>query len=280
MKEGGYYLSRPAKATRHTPEELLVSVITVVYNGESSLEQTILSVIGQTYKNIEYIIVDGGSTDNTLEIIKKYEDKIAYWRSEPDNGISDAFNKGVAFATGDIIGIINADDWYETDAVASVVAHYKPGLLLHGNLQYWKENGSRGMNVTPNAALLKQEMTINHPTVFIEKQVYDKLGTFDTSYKLAMDYHLLLRIQRAGLPFIHINKTIAHMRLGGSSSNWIDSYREIKRAKEEILGDSLKHHAVYLWQVLRRRASESMDNSPLSFMNSFYRRYLSPMKKR
>ncbi|MFD2998834.1 glycosyltransferase family 2 protein [Pontibacter toksunensis] len=279
MKEGGYRLSKPSKSNRNLSDGLVVSIITVVYNGESYLEHTIQSVLNQTYKNIEYIIVDGGSTDNTLEIIKKHEDKVAYWRSEPDKGISDAFNKGIAFATGDLIGIINADDWYEPDAVSSVVAKYKPGIVLHGNLQYWKEDGSRGMNVSPNANLLKQEMTINHPTVFIDKEVYHKLGSFDTSYKFAMDYHLLLRILHAGVPFIYVNKTLANMRLGGFSSNWIDSYRETKRAKEEILKPSLKHHAVYLWQVLRRRASESMENSPLSFINEFYRRHFSPMRK-
>ncbi|HOT76744.1 MAG TPA: glycosyltransferase [Candidatus Wallbacteria bacterium] len=92
-----------------------VSVITIVYNGAAGIERTIKSVLGQGYKNLEYIIVDGGSIDGTIDIVKKYEDKIARWVSEKDRGISDAMNKGIALATGDIVGMIHADDWYGTE---------------------------------------------------------------------------------------------------------------------------------------------------------------------
>jgi len=100
----------------------VVSIITIVYNGVRHIEDTIKSVITQTYPNIEYIIIDGNSTDGTQEVIKRYEHKIARWISEKDRGISDAFNKGIAMASGALIGMINADDWYEPDAIASVVA--------------------------------------------------------------------------------------------------------------------------------------------------------------
>src|SRR5258705_5340519 len=101
----------------------LVSIITIVYNGEKYIEDSIRSVINQSYKNIEYIIIDGGSSDNTVSIIKKYEKQIAFWISEKDKGISDAFNKGIAKATGEIIGILNSDDWYERDTVAKAVTN-------------------------------------------------------------------------------------------------------------------------------------------------------------
>ena len=100
----------------------LVSIVTIVYNGEKHLEQTIQSVLNQTYSNIEYIIIDGGSKDNTINIIEKYSDRLAYWISEKDNGISDAFNKGIAKSTGEIVGLINADDWYDFDAIKHVVS--------------------------------------------------------------------------------------------------------------------------------------------------------------
>ncbi|MBW7469035.1 glycosyltransferase [Pontibacter aydingkolensis] len=258
---------------------MLVSVVTIVYNGDQFLEQTILSVLNQTYTNIEYIIVDGGSKDNTLEIIRKYEDKIAYWKSEPDKGISDAFNKGIELATGTLVGILNADDWLEPDAIAAVVANYKPGCVLHGNMQYWNPDGSKGMHVMPNAALLPIEMTINHPTVFIDIETYNRFGAFSTDYRLAMDYHLLLRLYKSNVSFIHVDKTIANMRSGGASGNWVNSYIEVRKAKDEILGKSLNHVLTYYWQVLRRHTSETIADSPLSFINKIYRRYFSPMRK-
>ena len=105
----------------------LVTIITVVLNGEDYLEQTIKSVINQTYDNIEYIVIDGGSRDKTKDIIKLYDSVIDYWVSEEDKGISDAFNKGISLATGEIIGILNASDWYENDAVETIVLSLKKG---------------------------------------------------------------------------------------------------------------------------------------------------------
>lgn len=274
--EGGYLLR---KGLPQTCPNLKVSIITVVFNGEKYLEQTILSVLNQSYKNIEYIIIDGGSTDSSIDIIRKYDDEIAYWISEPDKGISDAFNKGIKIASGTLIGIINADDWYETNAVASIVQRYRPGSVLHGNLQYWNRDGTKGMLVIPNSILLPREMTINHPTVFIEKDGYDKIGLFDSRYKLAMDYHLLLRLHDSGFSFIDVDNTVANMRSGGASHNWLGSYKEVRRAKDEILGKKVKHAFIYYWQILRRTASESFSDSPLSFVNRVYRRYFSPMKK-
>ncbi|MBC5774889.1 glycosyltransferase [Pontibacter sp. KCTC 32443] len=257
----------------------LVSVVTVVYNGQKSLEQTIQSVLNQTYPNLEYIIVDGGSTDGTLDIIRKYEESIAYWKSEKDNGISDAFNKGISLATGELIGLLNADDWYEPDALETIVSAYKPGSVVHGNMQYWNEDGSKGLFFKPNQKLLPKEMTINHPTVFISRSLYEQYGTFSTNYKLAMDYHLLLRLYLASVPFIEVDKTIANMRSGGFSGNWINCYREVCRAKNELLGNKRQNQLFYTWQVLRRSISETLANTPLSFINRLYRSYFSPMKK-
>ena len=116
----------------------LVSIITIVFNGEKHLQQTIESVLGQTYPKIEYIIIDGGSKDNSISIIEKYSSRLAYWISEPDKGISDAFNKGISKANGEIIGLINADDWYEKDAVEKIVAAITKHDFAYGNIAYWK----------------------------------------------------------------------------------------------------------------------------------------------
>ncbi|WP_276499665.1 glycosyltransferase family 2 protein [Pontibacter litorisediminis] len=257
----------------------LVSIITIVFNGEKFLEQTIQSVINQTYPHIEYIIVDGGSTDGTIEIIKRYSGSISRWISEPDQGISDAFNKGIRLATGQLIGIINADDWFEPEAVAAVVDNYKPGCVLHGNLQYWNQDGSKALLVMPKQTSLPRGMTVNHPTVFLDRELYSRYGMFDTSYKMAMDYHLLLRLYKADVPFIYINKTLANMRFGGTSDNWVKSYQEVLRAKQEVLGKSYTHHLTYHWQIMKRRVSEGLAHSPLSFINTLYRNYFSSMKK-
>ena len=119
----------------------LISVITVSYNAVSTIEQTILSVINQTYSNIEYIIIDGGSTDGTIDIIRRYEDKIAYWVSEPDRGIYDAMNKGASKANGEYIAFLNSDDWYELDAV-SIIAQFADGKtdLISGIIKLYKNN--------------------------------------------------------------------------------------------------------------------------------------------
>ncbi len=131
----------------------------------------------------------------------------------------------------------------------------------------------------PNEQKLLSEMTLNHPTVFIPKPLYTQYGNFDLSYKLAMDYHLLLRMKLAGVPFIHIDATLANMNSGGLSGNWKKSYQETLRAKEELLGHRAQHKITYLWQVLRRRTSEMLHGSSLSFINKIYRRYFSTMKK-
>ncbi|MBU1986032.1 MAG: glycosyltransferase, partial [Proteobacteria bacterium] len=123
------------------PGHPLVSIITIVFNGESSIRQTIDSVLRQSYDPIEYIVIDGGSRDGTVSIIREYDAKIAYWQSEPDKGISDAFNKGIRAARGEIIGLVNAGDWYEVDTVKRVVENFlaEPEVgVICGGIQFWK----------------------------------------------------------------------------------------------------------------------------------------------
>jgi len=191
----------------------LVSIITVVYNGEKKIEQAIQSVLGQSYKNIEYIIIDGGSKDGTMEIVKKYQDQLR-WISEKDEGISDAFNKGIKIASGEIIGIINADDWYENDAIEHVVKNFQGNDVIYGDMRMWG-NEKIEFVVKGNHEILKDEMTVNHPTVFIAKACYDKFGLFDKSYRCAMDYDLLLRLKVNNCRFKYVPKILANMSLAG-----------------------------------------------------------------
>ena len=208
----------------------LVSVVTVVYNGAEHLEETILSVVGQDYEAVEYIIVDGGSVDGTLDIIKRYESGIDYWVSEPDNGISDAFNKGIRLCTGTWIGIINADDWYESDAVGAIAGSAQ-GDIAYGDMQIWDGNTKRKIHESTHSRLGRL-MSIGHPSVFVRRDAYDRFGSYDASYDLAMDYEFLLRAWMAGAVFQRISRTLANFRSGGASSGGeYHAIAEVRRAK-------------------------------------------------
>ncbi|MDT8427055.1 MAG: glycosyltransferase family 2 protein, partial [Methyloprofundus sp.] len=179
---------------KHTQtDKPLISVITVVFNGEQYLEQTINSVIGQTYDNVEYIIIDGGSTDGTLDIIRRYEGAIDYWVSEGDEGISDAFNKGITLCSGEMIGIINADDWYEKKALLTIKEYIGKADVLYGDMNLLDDEE---IKVTPKIDYkdLKQNMTICHPSCFINSSVYKKRFIYNTDFNYAMDYELLLKL--------------------------------------------------------------------------------------
>jgi glycosyltransferase len=203
-----------------------VSIITVVYNAEATVEDTILSVINQTYANLEYIIVDGGSTDGTLKIINRYQERITRFISEPDKGIADGFNKGIAMATGDWIGMINADDWYATNAVELILDNREADDdVCCGNIVLFGKNGfERGKK--SKVSWLNFGMYIMHPTCFIKKEVYQKVGKYDTSLKIAMDFDMFLRIKYNGFKIGYIDETVAYMRTDGVSSDTVKMHRE------------------------------------------------------
>ncbi len=201
-------------------ESLKVSVITVVFNGAGTIEQTIKSVLGQTYKNIEYIIIDGDSTDGTQEIVEKYGESIACFVSEKDNGLYDAMNKGISYATGDIIGIINSDDYYAVDAVEHVVKYFEQHEVgvVYGKCVMLQRNGTR--YVCGKRSLEELWYTMDptpHPTIFVKSSVYRNYGMFDTKYKLAADYDLILRLFGRNVEFGFVDEVIAFFRNDGLS---------------------------------------------------------------
>ena len=257
----------------------LVSVITVVFNGERYLEDAIMSVIEQTYDNVEYVIIDGGSTDKTLDIIRRYENLIDYWVSEPDNGISDAFNKGIKLQTGDLVGILNADDWYEKDCIETVVGKLGDGDVFHGQIRHWE--GDKIYNVYyPNHLRLPLAMTINHPTVFVKKQVYNCHGLFRLDYRCAMDYELLLRFYTNNVKFIYIEKVLANMRGGGYSAMFgLEGFKEIKKAKIDHLRNPFSAYVYFLAQVIKYKLSFFLIKIGFTFLVNFYRKYFSVVKQ-
>lgn len=204
-----------------------VSVVTVVRNGAATIEKTILSVLSQVGVAVEYIVVDGGSTDGTLEIIQKYNHRIAYWVSEPDSGIYSAMNKGISLANGDIVGILNADDYYVPDAVrnaAAALANHPECGYCYGWLALESQTGvSIGVMKPVPVALFSQrilrEMVLPHPTMFVRKSIYETWGAFDCSFRLAADFELVARLHKAQVTGCEIPHIMAGFRMGGASAN-------------------------------------------------------------
>lgn len=220
-----------------------ISIITVCYNAEKTIEDTIKSVLEQNYDDIEYIIIDGASTDKTLEIINPYRDRISYFISEPDKGIYDAMNKGIAAATGHIIGILNSDDFYVDNTVISTVAatfrQQKVDCIFADLVFVRPENVNRTVRYYSSKHFHPEKFAYGwmpaHPTFFVKKMCYEKYGLFKTDYKIAADYELLVRfLYRYKISYYYLNKVLIKMRTGGIStrnlkSNWILN-REIVRA--------------------------------------------------
>jgi glycosyltransferase involved in cell wall biosynthesis len=202
--------------------EPLISIITVVFNGEKYLEQTIQSVIKQTYKNIEYIIIDGGSTDNTLSIINKYEGFIAKWVSEPDKGLYDAMNKGIKMSNGDLVGMINSDDWYEIDAVEQVVKSFEKNpqkKIFHADRYDVSSEGERIIKkFNPSSLKFKYYgMTYNHPSMFVSNKIYSEIQ-YNTELVALSDYEFVLNcFLKNSNNFFYIDKPIVNYRLDGIS---------------------------------------------------------------
>ncbi len=198
-----------------------VSIITVVYNGEKYLEQTIQSVINQTYKNIEYIIIDGGSTDGTLDIVKQYEEHISYWVSEPDKGLYDAMNKGIGKAKGELIGMINSDDWYELDTVEIMLEAYSnhpTKSIFHADRYDIDDDGKRTVRkFNPSAFKFKYYgMTYNHPSMFITSGEYN-IHKYNIELKSLSDNQFVLEaFLRDSL--YYIEKALVNYRLDGISA--------------------------------------------------------------
>jgi glycosyltransferase involved in cell wall biosynthesis len=216
------------------PGRPLVSIITVVYNDQKYLEQTIQSVLNQTYKNIEYLVIDGGSTDGSLDILCRYDCRIARWISEPDHGIGDAMNKGIAASSGEIIGLLNAGDWYSADQIErGVNALIRSSAdFVFGDLQFHGPDGTFKHRINGNAeyakVINKIMPEINHPTVLVRRRVYEKIGLFDEDYQIAMDYEWFLRLHRQGGAGEYVKGLLGHMCMGGVSDvSYVKTLKEV-----------------------------------------------------
>jgi len=228
-----------------------VTLITVSYNSENTIKDTIESVLKQDYEFIEYIIVDGASNDSTNKIIQSYQGHISKVISERDKGIYDAMNKGLRAATGDIIGIINSDDFYpENNIITKVVEKFESqpnaGLVL-GSIDFVKTNNLNksvrkytSKNFSP--WLMRFGIMPPHPAAFIKHDAYEKVGEYKLGYRIAADFDLLLRLLKIKkLTYSKIDLVCVRMRLGGVSTEGISSFNLIS---QELL-QSLKENKVY-----------------------------------
>lgn len=224
---------------------LKVSIITVCYNSDKTIRDTIESVISQSYEGIEYIIIDGGSTDSTLDIIREYEDHIQTVISEPDKGIYDAMNKGIKAATGDYVGILNSDDIFSHNHVISdVVALLKSKKTdaIYGDLVLVNRNNTSDIVRSYSSKNFKKwkirfGSMLPHPTFYVRRNLFDKFGFYKTNYRVAADFELMARLLCKGIVTVRNPDVMVKMRQGGISGNgfwWrIHQNLEIVRACKE-----------------------------------------------
>lgn len=218
-----------------------ISVITATYNSGRTIGDTLESVLRQTYSDVELIVVDGASRDDTMDIVRRYEPRFGgrlRWTSEPDRGIYDAMNKGIARATGDVVGILNSDDFYTSDTVLQRVAetmensdvdavygdiHYVSDTDLHKCVRYYSSRPFR-------RGLMRLGFMPAHPSFYCRREVYERCGTFDTTYRVAADFENLLRliyVNRIRTRYLPVD--FVTMRTGGASTSGLSSHRQIMR---------------------------------------------------
>lgn len=210
---------------KYQPLSPIVSVVTVVFNGERYLEETIKSVLGQRYSNIEYIIIDGGSRDSTIDIIEKYQEKIDYWVSEPDNGIYHAMNKGIELCSGDLIKLINADDRLTENSVDLAVENYNKlkddttDFIICGHLDIIDDK-SNIIGVGDEKSLIKFFDSFLHPSWYVPVYIYEKYGPYSLQYSISSDYEYYMRLKSRGVNVNFLKFPLAQYRKNGASSGF------------------------------------------------------------
>lgn len=227
-------------------KEMKISIITVVWNNATTIKDAIDSVLNQTYKNIEFIVVDGASTDGTVEIIKSYGNQISKFVSEKDKGLYDAMNKGIKLATGDVVGILNSDDFYIDEfVIEKVINEFESKKVdsVYADLVFVKpENIDKIVRYYDSSYFNPSKFAYGwmpaHPTFFVKKEVYEKYGVFKTDYKIAADYEILTRfLAKNKISYSYIKESIVKMRMGGASTSGLKSNyilnKEIIRACKE-----------------------------------------------
>lgn len=248
---------------RETASYPLISIITPTFNSEDTIEHTIQCILNQKNFNetYEHLIVDGLSTDDTLNILKKYPHlKII---SEPDKGLYDAMNKGISMSKGKYIGILNSDDWYEPDTLARitrVIKNHPEVGVIHGDMLWWKD-GDLYHKQRYKAHQKFYGMWIRHPTCFILKEVYDRYGAYNLTYRIQADYDIMLRYRKAKVKFYYIPAVLTNFRLGGKSHT--------KWTLKESLSVRVNNGWPFLWALISAVTVRSLYEGRLLLNNLF-----------
>jgi len=254
-----------------------VSIITVCYNAENTIENTIKSVIAQTYENIEYIVIDGASTDNTLKIIDFYKENIRYFISEHDTGIYNAMNKAIKASTGNVLYFLNANDYlFDENVIKEVVKHFeKTGAkIIFGDMSFIKETGEekerRSFELADKLFLTSENLC--HQGIFYKKDVFEICGLYNEKYKLLADYDLNLKaIIKNKLKTRHIPITIAKFTLEGQSNS--EKLRELQESeKKEILNKYFKPYHFKVNKILNKTfRSIAKSHMPRKFIGQIFK---------
>lgn len=224
-------------------DNIKFSVIMVCYNSAKTIEQAIISVLQQSYTNVEFIIIDGGSKDGTKDIIQKYQDKITYWESEPDTGIYNAMNKGIRCVTGDVISFLNSDDWYEKDALEKVAKCFRlcqyDVLAAQVAQVMGKRRYVRIKYVDPYNEDIHFKVDYHHQGIFAKKSVFDDIGGFNEKYRIAADYDWILRVHNSGRKIYCAPNVVANFRMDGLSIR--EQYKRFLEYQEVALSNIGEH---------------------------------------
>ena len=241
-----------------------ISIITPVYNGANTIEKTIQNVINQKIESeLEYIVVDGGSSDGTIEIINRYLDKIDVFISEKDRGTYDAMNKGITHATGDIIGIINADDWYNDGALKVVENTFLKETdtsIVYSPIHNYTHGEYVNTFIPGKLENLVFKLTLNHPSCFVKSSVYESIGLFDLSYSIVADYDFIFRAYISGHNFRYVDTPLASYSLDGMTGQEKHQFSMIKegwRVASDFVEKKpgylkIKHHIFYVNLFLKQ----------------------------
>ena len=244
----------------------ILTIITVVWNAEDSIEDTILSVVNQDYSNIEYIIIDGCSSDNTLEIISRYEDKIRKWISEPDNGIYDAMNRGISLAKGDWVNFMNAGDRFHDNQTCSMIADHvnsKDCDAVYGDyIAIDNEQKSQKIIKAKSLNKLKRGMVFSHQSVFIKRNLLEDFP-FDLGFRISADYNQILKLYLNKRTFCYLPSIISYTSIDGLSysniKTTIEKIRIIRSINPWSIG-LVFSFAEYFVAILRKLLGEKLVN--------------------